>query len=156
MAIILGGDETIAVVPPFKPAPLPDDDVSTRYGRTNPVARRIFAVISILFVSLALVWLAWAMWFQSTPDVQSDLQGFDIISDHATRARIVVELDSPEIKANCLVKALGADHSTVGEVNFKVTGTTKRMVHTIDIRTERRTNAVELVGCSTERQQRPR
>lgn len=141
---------------PIQPAPLPDDDVSTRYGRGNPLARRIFAVVTILFVSLALVWLAWAIWFQSTPDVQSKLQGFDIIDDHNAQARIVVQLSAADVKANCLVKALGINHDTVGEVTLPVTGTTKRMVHTIDIRTERRTNAVELVGCTTERQQRPR
>ena len=110
----------------------------------------------IFVASLALVWLAWVAWFQSTPDVESELQGFDIVSDHSAVARVTVQLSDADTEAKCLVRALGSDHSVVGEVNFEVTGTTKRMLHTVDIRTERRTNAVELVGCSTERQKRPR
>ncbi|MEZ5160255.1 MAG: DUF4307 domain-containing protein [Marmoricola sp.] len=156
MEAILEGDETIAPVPPAQQVPLPDDDLSTRYGRTSPVVRRAIAVFVIFVASLALVWLAWVAWFQSTPDVESELQGFDIVSDHSTVARVTVQLDDADIEARCLVRALGNDHSVVGEVNFKVTGTNKRMLHTIDIRTERRTNAVELVGCSTDRQKRPR
>lgn len=141
---------------PIQPAPLPDDDVSTRYGRPNRTTRGIIAAVTILLVSMSLVWLAWAAWFQGTPDVQSQLQGFDIVDDHNTQARIMVKLDNPDIKAHCLIQALAEDHSVVGEVNLKVTGTEGRMVHTVDIRTERPTNAVELVGCTTDRQKRPR
>ena len=41
---------------------------------------------------LALAWLAWAGWSQSTPDVQSNLQSFDVVDTHQVEATVVVDV----------------------------------------------------------------
>ena len=105
---------------------------------------------------LALAWLAWAGWSQSTPDVESNLQSFEVVDSHSVEATVVVDIRSDGVTANCLVRAVGTDHSVVGERNFEVTGDSGASRHDVTVRTERRATSVELIGCTSPDQSRPR
>jgi hypothetical protein len=105
---------------------------------------------------LALVWLAWAAWAQGTPDVQSSLRAFEVVDTHTTTATVVVKPRSREVSASCLVRAFAADHSVVGELNFRVAGEAGAVLREVTMRTEREGTSVELIGCTTAEQPRPR
>jgi len=105
---------------------------------------------------LALAWLAWAAWAQATPDVQSSLRSFDVVDTHTTIATVVVKPRSSEVSASCLARAFAADHSVVGDLNFKVAGESGTTVREVTMRTERQASSVELIGCTTAGQSRPR
>ena len=81
----------------------------------------------------------------------SDLAGYDIAGEHAATAVVEVSLDEG-VDASCRVRALAEDHSIVGELAFTPTDGRNE----VDVRTERRATSVELVGCTTPDQQRPR
>ena len=127
-----------------------------RYGGPTPRRRRAVIVASGVIGVLALVWLAWAGWSESTPDVESNLQSFQVVDSHSVEATVVVDIRSEGVTANCLVRAFGTDHSVVGERNLEVTGDSGASRHDVTVRTERRATAVELIGCTTPDQSRPR
>jgi hypothetical protein len=132
------------------------DPVADRYGSPSAARRRTVIVASGVIGVLALAWLAWAAWAQSTPDVQSSLRSFDVVDTHTTTATVVVKRRSGEVSASCLVRAFAADHSVVGELNYKVTGGRETTVGEVTMRTEREATSVELIGCTTAEQPRPR
>ncbi len=127
-----------------------------RYGDQTPRRRRAVIVASGVVGVLALGWLAWAGWSQSTPDVESNLQSFEVVDSHSVEATVVVDIRSEGVTANCLVRAVGTDHSVVGERNFEVTGDSGASRHDVTVRTERRATSVEMVGCTSPDQSRPR
>ena len=132
------------------------DAVAERYGTPSPGRRRTVIVASGVVGVLALAWLAWDAWSQSTPDVQSSLRSFDVVDTHRTDAVVAVKPRSSEVSASCLVRAFAADHSVVGELNFKVAGESDTTVREVTMRTEREATSVELIGCRTADQPRPR
>ena len=133
------------------------DEVAGRYGDQSPRRRRAVIIASGVVGVLAIAWLAWAGWSQSTPDVQSNLQSFDVVDRHQAEATVIVDRRSKDVTANCLVRASGADHSVVGELNFEVAGGSGGASrHDVTLRTEREATSVELVGCTSEDQSRPR
>ena len=127
-----------------------------RYGGQSPRRRRTVIIVSGVVGVLALAWVAWAGWSQSTPDVQSNLQSFEVLDSHSVEAAVVVDTRSEDVTANCLVRAVGTDHSVVGELNFEVTGHDGASRHDVSLRTERKATSVQLIGCTTEGQSRPR
>ena len=127
-----------------------------RYGGQTPRRRRAVILASGVVGVLALAWLAWAGWSQSTPDVESNLQSFEVVDSHSVEATVVVDIRSEDVTANCLVRAVGTDHSVVGERNFEVTGDSGASRHDVTLRTERRATSVELIGCTSADQSRPR
>ena len=60
------------------------------------------------------------------------------------------------VEASCRVQAFSEDHSVVGERNFRVTGTEGTVTVALPFRTEREATSVEMVGCTTPDQSRPR
>jgi hypothetical protein len=132
------------------------DPLAGRYGGQTPRRRRAVIIASGVVGVLALAWLAWAGWSESTPDVQSNLQSFDVVDPHTTKAAVVVDVRSDDVTANCLVRAFGEDHTVVGELNFEVTGDRGASTHDVTVRTEREATSVELVGCTSDDQSRPR
>jgi hypothetical protein len=132
------------------------DPVAERSGRPSTARRRTVIVASGVIGVLALAWLAWAAWTQGTPEVQSSLRSFDVVDLHSATAVVVVKPRSAEVSASCRVRAFATDHSVVGELNFKVTGESDTTVREVTMRTERRATSVELIGCTTAEQRRPR
>ncbi len=113
-------------------------------------------IVSGVIGAVALAWVAWAAWSQSTPEVRSTLRSYDVIDTHRVTAAVVVKPTSREVSANCLVRAFGVDQTVVGELNFKVADQSRPVLRTVSIRTEREATGVELVGCTTPDQARPR
>ena len=132
------------------------DPMAGRYGGQTPRRRRAVILASGVVGVLALGWLAWAGWSQSTPDVESNLQSFEVVDSHSVEATVVVDIRSEGVTANCLVRAVGNDHSVVGERNFEVTGDSGASRHDVTVRTERRATSVEMIGCTSPDQARPR
>ncbi len=132
------------------------DAVADRYGTTSPARRRTVIVASGLIGVLALAWVLWAAWSRGNPDVQSSLRSFDVVDIHTVNADVVVTPSSSDVSASCLVRAFGADHSVVGELNFEVAGVSGSTRREVTVRTEREATSVELIGCTTAGQSRPR
>jgi hypothetical protein len=130
--------------------------MAERYGRGTG-RRRVFAAVVTVLVVAGLGWLAWAVWVESTPDVQSGLVRTHVDGPHRVTADIAVSLRTPQTVASCLVQAMAADHSVVGELHFKVgPEPDKQATVRRSMRTERPAVTVNLVGCTTPGQQRPR
>ncbi len=130
--------------------------MSERYGATSPARRRLVILVSGLVGAVALGWLAWVVWFQSNPDIRSSLRTFAVINDHTAKANVELRVSNDDVDANCLVRATGLDRSVVGELNFKVSGVHGTVLRDVTLRTERKATAVEMVGCTTKDQARPR
>jgi hypothetical protein len=136
---------------PIKPSTGPSGD---RYGRPAPWRRTAIIVASGLVGVLALSWLAWTTLFHATPDVRSEIVGWEVVDDHAVTAQIevVISSDAKGVEATCQVRATASDHTVVGEATFEpVAGRNE-----VEVRTERRATSVESVGCTTPDQPRPR
>ncbi len=136
---------------PIKPSTGPSGD---RYGRPAPWRRTAIIVASGLVGVLALSWLAWTTLFHATPDVRSEIVGWEVVDDHAVTAQIevVISSDAEKVEATCRVRATASDHTIVGEATFEpVDGRNE-----VEVRTERRATSVESVGCTTPDQPRPR
>ena len=101
-------------------------------------------------------WLVWAVWLQSHPQVESALQSYDVVDSHTVKARVETRTRSTDVVADCVVRAYGGDHSTVGELDFRVTGVQGSHRRTVTMRTERPAVSVEMVGCTAKGQSRPR
>jgi len=130
--------------------------MSDRYGTAGPARRRLVIAVSGLVGLVALAWLAWAIWFQSNPDVQSSLRTFRVVDPHTVTASVAIRTDGEDVQADCLVRAIGEDRSVVGELDFTVAGVSGTIHREVTLRTEREATAVEMVGCTTKDQPRPR
>ncbi len=129
-----------------------DTDLADRYGRPAPWRRTAVLTASGLVGALALSWLAWTTLFHSTPDVSSEIVGWEVVDDHSVTARIDVVIRGGDVRATCRVQAIAADHVVVGAVTF----VPREGRNAVDVRTERRATSIENVGCTTEGQERPR
>jgi hypothetical protein len=125
-------------------------DLADRYGRRP---RRPLWWIAALVVGIPfLLWLAWVVGIYSSPAVQSTEQGFDVVDEHVATMEIVVTLADDAVDPSCRVRAIADDKQPVGEWQF----TPVDGLNTVEIRTERRATAVELVGCTAEGQKNAR
>ncbi len=134
----------------------PDGDghlLAERYGAARDRRRLVLAVAS----GAALVfggWLAWVALFHATPDASSELVGYDIAGENAATGTVDVRLADgvdPE-EVTCVLRATAYDHTTVGELRF--TPLPGRSDYAV--RTEREATSVDLIGCTTPDQPRPR
>ena len=129
-----------------------DRTLTERYA-APPAWRRPVTIVAVAVLALvALAWLAWAAFEESTPEVESQLVGFQVVDQHAITARVDVRLSSGATGARCTVEALASDHSIVGELHFKPSSGTNE----VTVRTERMATAVEVPGCVANGQSRPR
>jgi hypothetical protein len=112
---------------------------------------------AVLLAAIGLGWLVWAMLFHGRPDVTSELVSFHVAGEHGADARFTVVRRDRGVAATCLLRAYAADHAVVGELNVPV-GSSEPATATLDqqVRTERRATTVDLVGCTTADQPRPR
>jgi hypothetical protein len=132
------------------------DPLDARYGRPGPGRRRALIAVATAVCLVALGWLGWVVWSQSTPEVQSSLRTYDVVDTHRADASVVVKARSADVVASCQVRAYGADRTTVGELNFDVSGVDGTAVREVSVRTEREASSVQLVGCTADGQNRPR
>jgi hypothetical protein len=131
-------------------------DLEQRYGRPSPSRRRAVIAVSGVVGVVALAWVVWAAWVQSTPQVQSSLRTFSVAGSHEVRASVAVQLRKADVHASCVVQATASDHTTVGQLTFAVTGPKGTTNHDLTLRTERHAVAVDVVGCTTPDQKKPR
>jgi len=128
--------------------------LADRYGRPSPWRRTAVLVGSGILGLLAVTWLAWSTLFHASPDVSSEIVGWEVVDDNAITAQVDVVLrgDADDLEATCRVRAIAADHTVVGEASF----VPEDGRNEVEVRTERRATAVESVGCTTPDQRRPR
>jgi len=129
-------------------------DLKDRYGtaRSN---RLTIAVAGVIVLGL-LVWLAWAIKGNSSPEVTSGLTSYKVVDAHTATASFEVHLRSTDVHATCLLQAQAEDHTVVGEAHVKVPrdqGTEITLKETL--RTEREATLVNLLGCTSPDQKRP-
>ena len=132
-------------------------DLAERYGAPSTGRRKAVVAVVVVLVCAALSWLAWVMLSHGRPLVQSDLVGFERVDEHRVEATFTVVRRDADVAASCLVRALAADHSVVGELDVAVGpgGATRQNIERT-LRTEREATSVELVGCRTDGQTRRR
>jgi hypothetical protein len=126
-----------------------------RYGAPAPWRRWALIAASVTVAAVFGGWLAWTALDAATPEVESELIGFDVVDEHAATADVRVDFGSDDVVADCRLRAVAADGSAVGELTFTATpddGTRYEPT----VRTERRADRVDLVGCTTPDQTRPR
>jgi Domain of unknown function (DUF4307) len=129
-----------------------DQTLSERYA-APPAWRRPLTVVAVVVVGLvALGWVAWATFVQATPQVESELQGWDLVDAHHVRASLLVTVHDASSHPRCTVQALAADHTVVGELVFSP----RDGVNRVTVRTEREASAVDVPGCIADDQDRPR
>ncbi len=131
------------------------DALSQRYGAPSPWRRRALVAVCLALAAVFLGWLTWTAFIHSNPDVESTLVNFDIIDDHTATARISVDRRDDDVAATCLVRAFAEDHSVVGELTWTPDGDARKVAD-VTIRTERKATSIDLVGCTTADQSRPR
>lgn len=126
-----------------------------RYGVATPWRRRGLVVASGLVAVLFLGWLGWTTYVHATPDVDSAMNGYDVVDEHTATAQVTVRLKNDTVVASCLVRAFAEDHTVVGELAFKPDYAAAQPVE-VTVRTEREATSVELVGCTAPGEPRPR
>lgn len=127
-------------------------DLGDRYGTRRPIRRRaVLGAVALLALAF-LGWLGWTIAEQSRPTVASGELTFRIVDANSAEATFQVDLDD-DVEATCRLRAYAEDKTLVGETAFTVADGGRV---TREIATDRRATAVELVGCTTEGQPRPR
>jgi hypothetical protein len=127
-----------------------------RYGAPSRARRPLVLAVIAVLATAGAAWLVWVLAFHGTPQVASELVGYDVRGEHSTTVSFTVVRRSRDVRASCLVRALAADHAVVGERAVPVaSGPATRRV-TTTLRTERRATSADVVGCTAARQRRPR
>ncbi|MDX6248207.1 MAG: hypothetical protein QOF10_1567 [Kribbellaceae bacterium] len=131
-------------------------DLDARYGRTRRGRKPLVLGAISTVVLIALVWLLWVAFVQSTPPVSSRLLGFKITSPTSATATIQVDR-AKSVEASCRLQAKSADFSIVGELTVTVAPDSPRR-QTVDatLTTQRDASAIILVGCTTADDPHPR
>ncbi|MDN7120475.1 DUF4307 domain-containing protein [Nocardioides sp. ChNu-153] len=132
-------------------------DLASRYGRPRPWATRVLVAVCVVGGLVGGSWLVYLAWFHGTPSVSSQLVSWEVVDDDTVRVTFDVALDGDEV-ATCRARALSADHNAVGDLVVRVptdAGGADGGVVEREFRTLRRATSVELVGCTTDSQQRP-
>ncbi len=122
-------------------------DLANRYGARGPARTRALVVLVAVLAAASLTWLAWAAIYQSTPKVQSQARGFEIVDEHTATAELTVVRSSPDVRATCFLRAIAQDHEIVGELTESVGSGPTTALLAVTIRTVRRATTVELLGC---------
>jgi hypothetical protein len=126
-------------------------DLAHRYGSAHRTRRPLVIAVAAVVAAAGTVWLVWAILQHSSPPVQAQLVSYRP-AEHSIVARLTVVRSADDVKASCLLRALAADHTVVGELSFTV-GSSSPTTTTLErsVRTERRATTVELTGCSAGR-----
>jgi hypothetical protein len=131
-------------------------DLEQRYRGPSRASRVVALVAVVAMVVSGVGFVGWSVFFHSTPEVSSRLTSFRIVDEHEVNADIEVARTSQFTEASCRLRAIADDHTVVGEVSVPVVDGPEQRALRVPIRTERRATSVELVGCTTPDQPRPR
>ena len=131
------------------------DALAERYGTSSRGRRRLLVGLCAALAVVFLGWLLWTAFVHSTPEVESELVTFEVVDEHSATASVAVDRSGDDVVASCRLVALAEDKTAVGELSWTPDGDARER-YELTIRTERRATAVELVGCTTEDQSRPR
>jgi len=136
----------------------PDSSLADRYGAPSRARQRVVIAASGVLGVVFVAWLGWTALFHGDPEVSSDIVTWSIEDEHTATAEVDVRLSDDDAEATCVLRAYAEDHTVVGELAFQVDTAALENGSRLDqeIRTERRATSVELVGCTTHDQQRPR
>ena len=122
-----------------------DPRIAQRYAAQPSPWPKVFLAVGLGLSVLLAVWLAWAVWVHSTPEVTSDLTTWKVVDEHSVDATVQVDLRSGAKDPQCLLRAYAEDHTVVGDSSFVPTGGR----NDVTIRTERLATSVEKIGCTT-------
>jgi Domain of unknown function (DUF4307) len=131
-------------------------DLEQRYRGPSRGARVVALVAVVAMVASGVGFVGWSVFFHSSPQVSSRLITYRIADEHEATADIAVVRESQFTEAACRLRAVADDHTVVGEVSVPVVDGPEERTLRVPIRTERRATGVELVGCTTADQPRPR
>jgi hypothetical protein len=131
-------------------------ELADRYGTPSRARRPLVLAVIAVLAAAGAAWLAWVLAFQGSPQVTSQLVGYDVRGQHSTRVSFTVVRRSRDVRASCLVRALAADHAVVGELTVPVTSGPATRLVSATLRTERRATGVDVVGCTAAQQRRRR
>jgi hypothetical protein len=127
-----------------------------RYRGPSRIHRAVALVLVAALVVSGVGFLGWSVFFHSSPQVLSRLTAFGVPDEHEAVANIVVSRESQFTEATCLLQAIADDHTVVGELSVPVVDGPTEQPMQVSIRTERRATSVQLLGCTTPGQPRPR
>jgi hypothetical protein len=130
------------------------DLLTDRYGAPAPWRRFVLIGVCVAVSVAFLGWLGWTTWDHATPDVQSQLVSYDVVDEHSAKAVVEVHLADDGVQATCTLQAFAEDHTQVGALSFQPSAESTRYEEVI--RTERRATSIDLAGCTTPGQPRPR
>jgi hypothetical protein len=122
-----------------------DPRITERYTAQPSAWPKIFLALGVVISFALAIWLAWAVYVHSTPEVTSNLSSWKVVDQHSATARLDVDLRSSGKDPLCLLRAYAEDHTVVGDISF----TPQNGRNDVTIRTERLATSVEKVGCTT-------
>jgi hypothetical protein len=131
-------------------------DLQERYGSPRRTQQVVALVLVVALVGSGVSFLAWAVLFQSSPSVTSQLSAWDVRDEHLVVANLTVGRESQFTEASCRLRAIAEDHTVVGEAVVPVTDGPEKQSLQVEIRTERLATSVEKIGCTAPDQPRPR
>ena len=126
------------------------EELTQRYGRRRSRTARVVALLLVAGLVLSSgAYLVWVLSARVDPEAQGDIVSYDVRSDHVTVARLQVVRETQSTEATCILSAVAADGSVVGELTVPVTDGPVRQVVEVELRTERRATTVMTNGCTT-------
>ena len=131
------------------------DTLSERYGAPAPWRRPTLRIAVAALALISAGWLSWTIWEQSSPPVASGELTFEIVDASTATARFVIDLRDPDVEATCTLRAYAEDHTLVGLIAFTPEPNASGQVFQ-EISTDRQATSVELIGCTSPGQPRPR
>ena len=130
-----------------------DPLLSERYGAGPTTGRRRIILLAVSVLAVAFVgWVLWVASVHGNPEVSSELQSFEVPSEHEATASVRVWVDDGAEDPTCTIRAMAYDHAVVGERAF----VPRHGLNAVSIRTDRKAAAVTMVGCTAQGQARPR
>lgn len=132
--------------------------LAERYGKKRPSRRGPVVVLALVVALVGGGWLLWTAWFHGSPAVSSQLLRWEVVDSTTVRITFDVAIGDDEV-ATCRARALAANHEAVGDMVLQVptdAGDADGGQITTEFRTISQATSVELVGCTTPSQNRPR
>jgi len=123
-------------------------DLTQRYGAPSATRRRTLIVVSTVISALFLGWLTWVVIFHSSPDLQAELNSYDVVDSHVTRIKVDGEFSADDVEGSCLFRATAEDHTIVGEINLTVAQIRASQGQWIPLKTLNTATTVEKISCT--------